>query len=101
MTATVEDLRAYVGASISDNDFLASCLNEAVDLVEAYVGTADVPNSVLDNCYLQVGSEIYHRRNAPSGITQFASFDGTALRVARDPMQSAYPLLQRFVRGGV
>ena len=98
---TVEDLREFVGASVSDTDFVQICLNTAVSLVESYVGASDVPTDVLDNCYLQVGSELFHRRNAPSGISQFASFDGTAMRVARDPMTSTYPILNRYVLGGV
>ena len=97
----VDDLRVFVGASTSDTDFLTICLNSAVDLVEAYVGDNDVPSNVLDDAYLQVGSELYHRRNAPNGISQFAAFDGSALRIARDPMSSTYPLLNRYVTGGV
>jgi len=56
----------------------------------------------LDNAYLQVGSELFHRRNAPSGIAQFSSLDGTSpVRVAKDPMTSVYPLLNRWVVNGV
>lgn len=100
---TVDDLKAYVGASNTDTDFLTTCLATAFDLVDSYIGSAsaNVPESVLDNAHLQVGSEMYHRRSAPSGITQFASFDGSAMRVARDPMASTYPMLQRYVLGGV
>jgi hypothetical protein len=100
---TVDDLRDYVGASTSDEDFLQTCLATAMELVDGYItsASASVPANVLDNAYLQVGSEMYHRRFAPSGITQFASFDGSPLRMARDPLASTYPLLQRFVLGGV
>jgi hypothetical protein len=48
-----------------------------------------------------VASELFHRRNAPNGIAQFASMDGTAMRVSRDPLTSTYPLLNRYVLGGV
>lgn len=100
---TVDDLKDFVGASTSDEAFLTTCLATAFDLVDAYTASASasVPASVLDSAYLQVASEIYHRRSAPSGITQFASFDGAPMRVARDPMASTYPMLQRFVLGGV
>ena len=98
---TVDVLKDYVGASVSDTAYLTICLNAAVDLVEEFVGTSEVPESILDNAYLQVASELFNRRNAPSGISQFASFDGQAMRVARDPMQSTYPILQKYVVSGV
>jgi hypothetical protein len=99
--ATVEEVRNYVGASISDTDFITTCLDTAVSLVEDYVGTSEVRNNVLDIAYTQVASELFHRRNAPNGIAQFASMDGTAMRVSRDPLTSTYPLLNRYVLGGV
>lgn len=98
---TVDDLKDYVGASVSDTDFLTKCLGTAQNLVDAYVGSNLIPDEVLDNAYLQVGSEIYNRRSAPSGIAQFAAFDGAPVRVARDPMTSTYPILNRFMVGGV
>lgn len=101
MAVTVEALRGYVGASVSDDSFLETCLDQAVELVDTYVGTTEVPQVILDNAYTQVGSELYHRRSAPSGITQFASFDGSAIRVARDPLTSVYAVLNRYVVSGV
>jgi len=99
--ATVEEVRNYVGASSSDNQFITTCLDTAVSLVEAYVGITEVPSNVLDVAYIQVASELYHRRNAPNGIAQFAAMDGSAMRVSRDPLTSTYPLLNRYVTGGV
>lgn len=99
--ATVDDLRGYVGASVSDNAFLQDCLDTATALVDAYVGSNLIPDAVLENAYLQVGSEIYNRRSAPSGIAQFAAFDGAPVRVARDPMTSTYPMLNLFMVGAV
>ncbi len=101
MTVGVSDLREYVGASVSDDTFLATCLGQAVELIEIYAGDQLIPDSILDGCYLTVGSEIYQRRNAPSGITNFASPDGSAIRLARDPLTSVYPILDRFVIGGL
>jgi len=34
-------------------------------------------------------------------VAQFASMDGTPVRVARDPMIAVYPLLQPYVGYGV
>jgi hypothetical protein len=50
---------------------------------------------------LECGSELFYRRNAPSGITQFATPDGqSAVRVARDPMVGAYPILAPYMAAG-
>jgi len=56
-----------------------------------------VPPVVLDRAIKEVGSELFHRRQAPGGVAQFAGLDGAPIRVARDPMVSAYPILARHV----
>jgi len=94
---TAEALRAYVGASDSDAPYVGTCWDEAEALVTRFVGSATVPASIIERTTLEVGSELFHRRQAPNGIAQFASFDGAAVRVARDPMVGAYPLLARFM----
>jgi uncharacterized protein YuzB (UPF0349 family) len=99
---TDQDLLDYVGGTQSDLEFVGKCLVQAIMLVNAYCIRTEVPEEVLDNAYLQVGSELFHRRNAPSGIAQFSSLDGTSpVRVAKDPMTSVYPLLNRWVVNGV
>lgn len=98
---TPEDLRAYVGGSASDLEFITECLVQATELVDAYVASTVVPESIMDNAYLQTGSEIFNRRNAPAGIAQFSSFDGAPVRVSNDPMRSTYALLNRWVVQGV
>jgi hypothetical protein len=98
---TTQDLKEYVGGSTVDEPFIEDCLIQAQELVDAYVATTDVPESILDNAYLQTGSELFHRRSAPSGIAQFATFDGAPVRVSLDPMKSVYSLLQRWVVSGV
>ena len=84
---TDEQLLDFVGGTQSDLEFVGKCLVQAIMLVNAYcVRTPDIPQDILDNAYLQVGSELFHRRQAPSGIAQFSSLDGTSpVRVAKDP----------------
>ena len=100
---TPEQLLDFVGGNQSDLEFAGKCVAQAIMLVNAYcVRTPEIPEEILDNAYLQVGSELFHRRNAPSGIAQFSSLDGTSpVRVAKDPMTSVYPLLNRWVVNGV
>lgn len=101
MTTTAADLQAYVNASsTADLAFVATVLSEALELVAAFVGDAVVPEAVRDRAVLEVGSELYHRRQAPNGIVQAAGLDVAPIRVARDPMVAAYPLLRPYVGGG-
>lgn len=95
------NLQEYVGAPDSDAAYVEECWDEATSLVNVFIGSATVPVAILDRAFLEVGSELYHRRQAPNGIAQFASLDGSPIRVARDPMLGAYPLLQRFMTPGI
>lgn len=102
--AVYDDLKAYVGAPDSDNAFVATCWTEAHALVDKFCGVAVavVPASVLQRAKVECGSELYHRRSAPNGIAQFATLDGgSAVRVARDPMIAAYPLLVPYIGQGI
>lgn len=103
MALSVDDLARYVNTdATSDATYLASVLAEAEALVAVYVGEAIVPEPILNRASLEVGSELFHRRNAPNGVAQFASEAGAQpLRIARDPMVGAYPILNRFVVGGI
>lgn len=91
------DLATYVGATEADEAFTEQCWDEAYALVSAFVGDAEIPQEVGDRAVLETASELFHRRNAPNGIAQFAAFDGSAVRVARDPMTPAYPILARVM----
>jgi hypothetical protein len=51
----------------------------------------------LKRCYLEVGSELFHRRNAPMGVAQYATYDGAPANTARDPLVGVYPLLNRYM----
>lgn len=97
-----ERLQAYVmsgAASVStaDTEYIASCVEEAIELVENTVGDATVPDSVLDRAVIEAGSELFNRRTAPNGISQFAAADGAPVRIARDPMVAARPILAPFL----
>lgn len=99
---TVAQLKSYVGAPDSDNTFVTACWDEATALVTKFVGTATVPATVLLRAKIECGSELYHRRSAPNGVAQFATLDGgSAVRVARDPMIAAYPILVPYVGQGI
>lgn len=98
---TVAELQAYIGTE-ETGDFIESCLSAGNAMVGNYIGAVDtVPNEVHRQAILICSSEIYHRRSAPNGIAQFASMDGSPIRVAKDPMGAVYPLLLPYVGYGV
>lgn len=96
--AAWDALAKYVGTPVAgpDDDFVEQCWNEATTLVTKYVGTLTVPAAIITRATLECGSELFHRRSAPNGISQFAGFDGAPMRVARDPMVSARPLIDPY-----
>lgn len=94
---TLAELQAYVGTD-ETGDFMTSCVTFANQHVGNYVGTVEtVPSEVMHQAKLICASEIYHRRSAPNGVAQFASMDGSPIRVAKDPMNAVYPLLLPYV----
>ena len=96
MAVTLEEFQAYVGTD--ETVFPQECLTAGSALVSAYIGEIDtVPVSIEDQAILIASSELFHRRSAPNGVAQFASFDGAPIRVAKDPMNAVYPLLTRWV----
>lgn len=103
MTLTAVDLQKYVGDThLRDTDFAQACLDQATELVDTYVGDAEIPDAILERAYLEVGSELFHRKNSPSGVqAQYADLGTQAPRLARDPMTGTYPLLARYVGGGI
>lgn len=96
------DLTARIAAYVGDvpNDaFLKECAEQAATLIRDQVGTATVPAEILERAQIEVAAELYHRRSAPNGIKNFADgFDGTAaIRVARDALVAARPLLAPYL----
>ncbi|MCD5345054.1 hypothetical protein [Agromyces sp. S2-1-8] len=94
---TEADLKAFVGASDTDDDFVSQCWDAASALVTQYVGTNTVPADIVDRATLEVGSELFHRRQAPNGLAQFAAPDGTPVRRPRDPMVAGRPILAPYL----
>lgn len=92
----------YVNGNTSnadDRDLAQRCLSTSAQLIADYIGTATVPDPLLDEATREVAAELWYRRQAPGGVAQFAGLDGTTVRMARDPMVAAYPILQRYVVG--
>jgi hypothetical protein len=101
MSVSLGELQAYIGTE-ETGDFIQGCLDSGAALVANYVGEIEtVPASISDQAVLICASELFHRRSAPNGIAQFASMDGSPVRVAKDPMGAVYPLLLPYVGYGI
>lgn len=99
--ATLAQLQAYIGTD-ETGDFIEECLRAGNSQVGNYIGTVDtVPEAIHWHAVLICASELYHRRSAPNGIAQFASMDGSPVRMGKDPMSAVYPLLQPYVGWGL
>ena len=95
MAVTLAEFQAYVGTE--ETTFPQECLTSGTALVERYIGQiVSIPASIKDQSILIASSELFHRRSAPNGVAQFASFDGAPIRVAKDPMNAVYPLLMPY-----
>lgn len=95
MAVTLAEFQAYVGTE--ETTFPQECLDAGLALVVRYIGELDtIPVAIQDQSVLIASSELFHRRSAPNGVAQFASFDGSPIRVAKDPMNAVYPLLMPY-----
>lgn len=113
VTVTEEQLATYVGLS-SVTPFVSWCRAEAIALVNGWILSVVqdeqwaknldpydyVSGWALDRAYLEVGAELFHRKSTKNAVAQFAAPDGTPVRIARDPLVAAYPLLRPFLGGG-
>lgn len=96
-----ETLAAYVLADPSDRGFVAQCLETATSLVDAKIGRAQVPAQVRRAAILEVGANLFHRRqssrDSATGID--ADTGPSWFRPALDPLTPAWPLLRPFLEG--
>lgn len=83
-------------------EYLAECLAEAEAMVARAIGAAvDVPVEISERATIEAASELFHRRQAPNGVSQFAAPDGGAIRIARDPMNAARAILAPYLPMGI
>lgn len=97
MSVTLQEFKDYVGTK-DTSDFPQLCLDAGLAEVNQMIGAVTtVPATVKDLCVLQVASEHWNRRNAPSGIAQFADGTGQGMRVSLDTKRSVYMQLLPFL----
>lgn len=80
------------------SDALTTDVDTACELVKREIGDNAVPEAIVSAAVEKVAVELSDQRLAPSGIRNFADVDSVvAVRVARDPMVAARPLLAPFL----
>lgn len=99
MAYTFDQLKAYLRTSDDDDDFVQECLDEASELVNDYVGDKFVPEIKLDLAIKVTARDLYSGRDSPQGVGQFSDVNDTPIRVARDPLTAAKPILRKYVTG--
>lgn len=78
---------------------VSQCAADAAQLVGDYIGANKVPESIALLAAVEVARELHTRLSAPGGVlSPFA--EATPIRLARDPMKAAYPLLNPYLPGG-
>lgn len=89
-------------SSATAMELVSACLGEARGLVTVGVGTTwtDPPTEVLDRAIIEVAADLYHRRATRLGVAGFADNDLNPVRITRDPMASARPILAPYLAGG-
>jgi len=97
----VAQLRDYVTPEARhiaiDDVYVTACASEARALVDQLIATNDVPAEIRTRAIIEAGSELFHKRQAPNGISQYADAAGTPMRIARDPLNVARVILQPFL----
>lgn len=96
------DLKEWVGVNHDQEDVrLQSMWVSAVSMVDLAVSGAwrPVPEEVLNLMYLEVGAQLYERRNAPVTNSQFVGYEGNPVpvRMPRDPLTTIRPILNKYV----
>lgn len=92
-------LAGYVQATAAD-PYVVKCANEATTMVGAVVskvGPDVVPAEVVARAVLEVGAELFNRRQSRNGIVGLDNNDFAPMRIARDPMKAAMPYLQPYL----
>lgn len=99
--AQIDAFRAYLRCTGTDGE-LAPVYDAARLLVAQYVGHAYalVPSEILALAVHKVGSELWVSRDSVGGIVTGYTDMGSGLRLARDPMVAARPLLAPYLSLG-
>jgi hypothetical protein len=95
-------LQWFVEAMGDDVDYATECNTEATVFVENFIGADNpygVPDEAKARAILEVGADLFYRKNSRNGIVSYESGMPAPepVRLQRDPMTAAYPILRPFL----
>lgn len=96
---TAHALADYLGSpSLPDQD-ADTVIDAAAQLVDKTLGENidDVPGSIRSQAEVIVAAELWRRRDAPGGVVNAWGDTATPVRLARDPITPALPLLRPWM----
>lgn len=107
MSVTNDQVRDKLNASVSavSEDEITAAIDVAAVLVTNYIGDALVDPLIIDRATLLVAVEQINQDNAPNGVLNqtydvgVGDIASTPVRIGRDPMKPAYPVLAPWVSG--
>lgn len=107
------ELRAYVDAPANQLTYITSCVEEAMDFIKGKVGvsstvvnldgyvtpveTVPISQPMFKREIIELGSDLFYRRQARNGIVGVNSMDGSPVRQARDPFAASEARLAHLV----
>jgi hypothetical protein len=97
MAVTLENMADYIGASPAEPT-LPLIYDATFSMINDHLGQRGrqkIPASTYDLAVLQLGSELWIRRNSPGGVMSWANGDVPA-RLAADAMRSVRPMIDRY-----
>lgn len=101
-----QTLAAYVQATDKDAVYVADCEEQAAAMVGQFVQEnlrtgVTLPAPIQARAELEVGAELFFRREARLGIAGLDTAEGAPVRIARDPMRAAYDLLTPYIKPAI
>lgn len=117
LSELVTALAGYVNMSAADNTYVASCAGEAVAFIGQKFNPAvlaidppaedlgdyidaplqRMPREAYEREVMELGADLFYRRQAQNGIVSVNAMDGTIARVSRDPWSAAEQRLSRWL----
>lgn len=95
------DLARYVSAALpADQPFIDKSWAAAVLLVDKTIDGKPVPGDARHRACLEVGADLFFRRQTRNGVAGFADADLNPYRVSRDPLAGGRPILAPWLGGG-
>jgi hypothetical protein len=96
--AEIDALKAYLRSPSATSDEIAPVLMSARLLVHRHIEGREVPAEIVAIAVNKVAAELWAARDATGGIVSGFTDDGSGgIRLARDPMVAARPVLAPWV----